>query len=118
MIEAMVCFASKYRSVHDAMCYLKLVLGAIYGSRWVLEADISKFFDNLSHEWLLKNIPLDEVMLAKFLKAGFIENYNFNPTDKGTPQGGLISPTIANMALDGLQKASLRARQITFGSLC
>jgi RNA-directed DNA polymerase len=95
----------KYRSVQDAMIYLKLVLGARYGSRWVLEADISKFFDNLSHDWLLKNIPLDKVILSKMLKAGFLDQGSFNPTEIGTPQGGLISPTIANMALDGLQQA-------------
>lgn len=74
----------KYRSVQDAMIYLKLVLGAVYGSRWVLEADITKFFDNLSHDWLLKNIPMNKVMLTKFLKAGFLEDCSFHPTEIGT----------------------------------
>lgn len=96
-----------YKSAHDAAAYLRLVLGAKYAKRWVLEADIEKFFDTLSHEWLLKNIPMDRKVLAKFLKAGFMDAPQrvVYETPKGTPQGGVISPIIANMALDGLEEA-------------
>ena len=59
--------------------------------------------DSISHEWLLNNIPMDKVMLRKWLKCGFVFNKELFPTEEGTPQGGIISPTLANMTLDGLQ---------------
>jgi len=96
-----------YKSAHDAAMYLKLVLGARYSKRWVLETDIEKFFDTLSHEWLLNNIPMPRKVLEKFLKAGFMVPAQrvVHGTPRGTPQGGALSPIIANMALDGLEKA-------------
>ena len=57
------------------------------------------------HEWILKNIPMDKSILREWLEAGYIENNLKYPGTKGTPQGGIISPTIANMALDGLEQA-------------
>lgn len=90
-------------STKDAMIYLKLVLGGIYSRRWVLEGDIAKFFDNISHDWVLKNIPIRQDILKKFLKAGFVELNKLHETESGTPQGGVISPLIANLVLDGLQ---------------
>jgi RNA-directed DNA polymerase len=75
----------------------------MYAPRWVLEADISKFFDELSHVWLLENIPLPKPILKELLRAGFIRGGSYEDTIKGTPQGGPISPTIANMALNGLE---------------
>lgn len=96
-----------YKSAHDAVGYLQLVLASRYAKRWVLEADIEKFFDNLSHEWLLEHIPMDRSILEKFLKAGFMDAPSrvVHATPTGTPQGGVISPIIANMALDGLEDA-------------
>jgi len=96
-----------YKSAHDAATYLKLVLGAKYAKRWVLEADIEMFFDSLSHEWLLQNIPMNPKVLKKFLKAGFMElpHPEVHETPGGTPQGGAISPVLANMALNGLEQA-------------
>ena len=70
----------------------------------VLEGDIKGCFDHISHEWLLDNIPMDKVLLRKWLKSGFIFNKQLFPTEEGTPQGGIISPTLANMTLDGLEK--------------
>lgn len=72
--------------------------------KWVLEGDIKGCFDNISHEWLLKNIPMDRKILEGWLKAGCIFNGEFIATEAGTPQGGIISPTLANMALDGLER--------------
>jgi len=93
-----------YRSVADAMKYLKLVLGSkTCRKRWVLEGDIRKFFDTISHEWLSKNIPMNRRMLTQFIKAGFIEDGTFQATAEGTPQGGVLSPVLANMVLDGLE---------------
>lgn len=81
---------------------------------WILEGDIRGCFDNISHEWLLKNVPMDREILRKWLKAGFIDENTFYATEDGTPQGGVISPVLANMTLDGLE-ATLHAR---FGKRC
>ena len=70
---------------------------------WILEGDIKGCFDHISHEWLLNNIPTDKEILRKWLKCGFVFNGELFPTEEGTPQGGIILPTLANMALDGLQ---------------
>ncbi len=70
---------------------------------WVFEADIKGCYDNICHEWLLGNIPLDRKVLRKWLEAGYMEDGLLHPSHKGTPQGGIISPTLANMTLDGLE---------------
>ncbi|EIP9335860.1 group II intron reverse transcriptase/maturase, partial [Salmonella enterica] len=74
-----------------------------YASKWVLEGDIKGCFDHINHEWLLEHIPMDKCILRKWLKAGIIEKGTFSETLSGTPQGGIISPVLANMALDGLE---------------
>ncbi len=63
-------------------------------AQWVLEGDIQSCFDKISHNWMLTNIPMDKVMLRKWLKAGFVYQNELFPTDAGTPQGGIISPVI------------------------
>jgi RNA-directed DNA polymerase len=70
----------------------------------VLEGDIQSCFDRISHEWMLTNIPTDTEVLAKWLRAGYVENRTLFPTTEGTPQGGIVSPVVANMTLDGLEK--------------
>jgi RNA-directed DNA polymerase len=93
----------KYRSVNDCVIYLKLVLGNYTATRrYVLKCDIKGFFPSVAHAWLLKNIPMNKTILEKFLKAGFVDNHIFNTTEEGFPQGSPISPTLANMALNGL----------------
>ena len=72
-------------------------------AKWVLEADIKSCFDQISHDWMVANIPTDKAILKKWLKAGFIYQNELFPTDAGTPQGGIISPVAANMTLDGLE---------------
>ena len=62
-------------------------------------------FDNISHDWMLANIPMDKAILRKWLKAGFIWKGRMFATEAGTPQGGIISPVLANMTLDGMQQA-------------
>ena len=59
---------------------------------WVLEGDIRGCFDNISHEWMLRQIPTDKEVLRKWLKAGFVENRILFPTEAGTPQGGIMTP--------------------------
>lgn len=93
----------KERSTADAIeqCYILFCKGD--RSEWILEGDIKSCFDRISHEWLLAHIPMDRAILRKWLKAGFIEKYAYYPTDEGTPQGGIASPVLANMTLDGLE---------------
>ncbi len=92
------------RSAHDAISQCFILLGIPSGAKWVLEGDIKGCFDNISHEWILNNIPMDKEILNKFLKSGFIETGRLFPTEQGTPQGGVISPVICNMVLDGIEK--------------
>jgi RNA-directed DNA polymerase len=92
------------RSTADAMMKCQSVFaGKGTMAEWVLEADIKSCFDNISHDWLLAHVPMDRAILKKWLKAGFIESRTLWPTEAGTPQGGIISPTLANLALDGLE---------------
>lgn len=106
--------ARPYRCAQDSMTYLWLTLVPRKKQRdknpftWVLDADIKGYFDNISHDWLLENIPMDKVILKKWLKANVEVKQNGNrtiiETNAGLPQGGPISLTIANMVLDGLHK--------------
>jgi len=93
------------RACADAIQATFNALSKPNSATWVLEGDIKGCFDNISHEWMLRNIVMDKVVLQKWLKAGYVENGVTYPTRKGTPQGGIISPTLSNMTLDGLQEA-------------
>jgi len=93
----------KGRSCADAIDQCFRVLSQRVAAQWVLEADIKKCFDEISHKFLESNIPMDKRVLHKWLKSGFIEKGKLNPTKEGTPQGSIISPTLANMVLDGLE---------------
>jgi RNA-directed DNA polymerase len=98
-------------------CADAIARGFIHLSRqnsasWVLEGDIKGCFDHINHQWLIENIPVDKVMLKQWLKAGFIDNKRMFPTEEGTPQGGIISPVLANMTLDGLQNVIDKALNI------
>lgn len=96
------------RSTMDAISQCHTLLGRGDSSpKWVMEGDIKGCFDHISHQWLLENIPMDKTVLEKWLKCGFIFKDELFPTEEGTPQGGIISPTLANMALDGLEKVLL-----------
>ncbi len=95
----------KARSAHDALEQCFTALGKPSKSaQWVLDADIKGCFDNISHDWMLAHIPTDTQVLRKWLKAGYVERATLFPTEVGTPQGGIISPTLANMVLDGLER--------------
>lgn len=91
------------RSTADAgeQCFTSLAQKV--SAEWVLEADIQGCFDNISHDWMITNIPTDKVILKKWLKAGYVYQNGLFPTEAGTPQGGIISPVAANMTLDGLE---------------
>ncbi|MCG6267944.1 group II intron reverse transcriptase/maturase [Vibrio furnissii] len=93
-----------HRACADAIeqCFVNLSRKA--SAQWVLEGDIKGCFDHISHDWLIAHVPMDKAILKKWLKAGFMESGSWNPTEAGTPQGGIISPVLANMALDGLEE--------------
>lgn len=96
------------RSAADAIVQCMNVLSRKHSSQWLLEGDIRGCFDNISHDWLLTHVPLDKCVLRSWLKAGFVERHRLFPTEAGTPQGGIISPVLANLTLDGLEKLLLK----------
>ncbi|OXS55025.1 hypothetical protein B1A99_24920 [Cohnella sp. CIP 111063] len=94
-------------SCHTA---LKQIKREWTGVKWVIEGDIKGFFDNISHDLLLDTLK-EKIkdgrfieLIRRMLKAGYIEDWNFHNTYSGTPQGGVISPILANIYLDKLDK--------------
>ena len=92
------------RGCHDA-------IGSIFDSinkkpKWVLDADIAKCFDKIDHRALLKKLnnstPIRK-KIREWLKAGVMDRHEYQPTYAGTPQGGIISPLLANIALHGME---------------
>jgi RNA-directed DNA polymerase len=92
------------RRCADAMAQTHTLLSHRHGPEWILEGDIKACFDKISHEWLLKHVPMDRQVLGQWLRAGFLEKHAWFATTEGTPQGGTISPALANWTLDGLQR--------------
>jgi RNA-directed DNA polymerase len=92
------------RNTADAIGQCFIILRGRPGApEWVLEADIRACFDRICHEWLLTHVPMEKRILKQWLKAGYLEKAAFHQTEAGTPQGGIISPVLANLALDGLE---------------
>ena len=102
------------RSCHTALTQIQK---RFTGAKWFIEGDIKGFFDNINHEILigiLKERISDERfirLIRKFLNAGYIENWTFHNTYSGTPQGGIISPILANIYLDKLDKFMMEYAQ-------
>lgn len=93
-----------YRSAADAIGRSFALLSQRRSPQWVLECDIESCFDRINHDWLLAHVPMETRVLRMWLKAGFMDGSTLYPTDDGTPQGGIISPVLANIALDGLEE--------------
>jgi RNA-directed DNA polymerase len=93
------------RGTQDAIAQVFTLLAQKGSAPWILEGDIKGCFDNFQHVWLESHIPMDKKVLRDWLKAGYVESGKLFPTEAGTPQGGIASPTIANIALDGLEAA-------------
>ncbi|MCP4409942.1 MAG: group II intron reverse transcriptase/maturase [Gammaproteobacteria bacterium] len=91
------------RAVADAIAQCHLVLAKADRAQWILEGDIRACFDQIDHQWMLDHIPMDKAILRQWLEAGFIEKNVLRRTREGTPQGGIASPILANLVLDGLQ---------------
>jgi RNA-directed DNA polymerase len=95
------------RSCQDAMAKIYLLARPNKTKKWVLDADIRGAFDNISHDYLLRTIgptPGKE-LIKQWLKAGYVEHGTFHATEQGTPQGGVASPLLANIALHGMEEA-------------
>ena len=95
------------RSCHDAIGRIFRLAIPKGTKRWIVDADIKGAFDNIDHQALLdqlKGFPARE-LIKQWLKAGVIDKGVFSDTDKGTPQGGVISPLLANIALTGMEQA-------------
>lgn len=97
------------RSTSDAIEQCFKVLSRDCAAQWILDADVRSCFDMICHSWLLANIPIDNTILRKWLKAGFVDGNTFHVTEEGTPQGGPVSPALCNMVLDGLEKEFVAA---------
>ena len=97
------------RSTADAIGQCFIALCREQSAQWILEGDIKACFDRISHPWLQEHIPMDKFVLRKWLAAGYMEEGVVYPTEAGTPQGGIASPVLANMALDGLEAVAHKA---------
>ena len=95
------------RSPKDAVEYVVKYLSNSH-PKWVLKTDIESCFDNISHEWLLENVPMDKMILRNFLECGYMINDIVYPTRLGVPQGGCISNILCNLTLDGLEHVFLQ----------
>ena len=112
-----------YRNTADAIEQCFNALSMKKSAKWILEGDIKSCFDNIDHKWLLEHIPMDKKLLKAWLKSGIMEQGKYNPTIAGTPQGGIISPVLANMTLDGLEailknEKSLREKKVNLIRYC
>jgi RNA-directed DNA polymerase len=95
------------RGCHDAISKIYSIARPNKLKKWVVDADITGCFDNIDHEFLLNSmgpVPGRE-LIKQWLKAGYVDNGVFFDTEAGTPQGGVISPLLANIALHGMEKA-------------
>jgi RNA-directed DNA polymerase len=95
------------RSAHDAIERVWKSATPRRRKQWVVDADIEGAFDHIDHAYLLRtigNFPARE-LVRQWLKAGYVDGKVFHPTEEGTPQGGVISPLLANIALHGMEKA-------------
>ncbi len=105
----------KGRSTHDARQQLFVSLSREVSASWVLDADIAGFFDHINHDWLLANVHMDKRVLHKWLKSGVVDKGQLHRTEEGTPQGGIISPTLANITLDGLERGLMKFLRMELG---
>ena len=97
------------RGCHDAIeAIFHVGQGHEPERRWVLDADLAAAFDRIDHDQLLAQLGTFPArgMVEQWLKAGVIEKGRFAPTEEGTPQGGVVSPVLLNVALHGMERAA------------
>jgi len=106
----------KSRSTHDAIVAIRSLLDKKTHPRWILEADISRCFDKINHDFLMKHTPIcHKVVLEQWLKAGVVSKIGYEDSNEGTPQGGIMSPILCNIALNGIEKYIKDANPIKYG---
>ena len=93
-----------HRQAADAIEQCFIALAKKHSASWVLEGDIQACFETIDHQWLMDHTPIDKQLLGSWLKAGVIEQGQHSIGKAGTPQGGIISPVLANIALDGMER--------------
>ncbi|KAA1005062.1 group II intron reverse transcriptase/maturase [Paraburkholderia panacisoli] len=103
------------RSTADAKSQIFVCTSKKASAQWILEADIKGCFDHINHDWLEQHVPMDVEILRKWLKAGLIYKGQLQATEAGTPQGGIISPTLANVTLNGLEHELLKHLRARYG---
>jgi RNA-directed DNA polymerase len=91
------------RQCADAIDQCFNVLRQHTSATWILEGDIHGFFDNIAFSWIEAHIPMNKGVLSKGLRSGFVDHGALYPTTAGVPQGGIISPVVSNLVLDGLE---------------
>jgi RNA-directed DNA polymerase len=91
------------RSCADALEQCHNLLSNRHCARYVLEGDIKSCFDRISHSWLEAHVVMDKGILRQWLRCGFLDHDVLFATTDGTPQGGILSPALANRTLDGLE---------------
>lgn len=94
------------RSCADATVQCFNALCRKQSSKWILEGDIKACFDRINHPWLMTRVLTDKAVLNQWLAAGYIEKDVFYTSEEGTPQGGIISPRLATIALNGLEEVA------------
>lgn len=100
----------QYRSTHDAVTRVRSLLDKEYSFKWILDADVAKCFDRISHNFLLENTRIcDKSVLNQWLKCGFVEKDVFKNTNIRTPEKGIISPMLCNIALNGLENIAIKS---------
>lgn len=92
------------RCAADAIAQCFIALGNIHSAKYILEGDIKSCFDQICHQWLLDHVPMDKLILSKWLKAGYVFKQRFFHSKTGTPQGGIISPCLLTFTLSGLEQ--------------
>lgn len=105
----------KNRSTADAMSQIFVKLSQKTSVQWVMDADIEGFFDNINHNWMIERVRMDKTILRKWLRSGVIDRKQLLATTAGTPQGGIISPALANWTLNGLETGLLLHLEEKFG---
>jgi len=101
-------------SCHDAIADIFNCLNK--KQKWILDADIKGFFDNIDHQFLINSVNQDQKQIVrKWLKAGIMDGHEYLPSELGTPQGGIISPLLANIALDGMEEHLIEQLKTNFG---
>jgi len=105
----------KNRATADAMSQIFLQTCRKVSATWILDADIEGFFDNINHDWMVDNVCMDKSILRKWLKSGVFDREQLVATTAGTPQGGIISPALANWTLNGLETELVAHLGATYG---